>query len=359
MMTRTFFARVLRSPLFYCLIAVIAATPAVMVRVFEGALLPLPQGGRILSATRVIWTEDYPDFGGISGLGTLPDGEMVALGDNGTVYQINAERDAAGTLTGLKSRWHSQSFALEDIAPEDEMIDAEGITVGLDGVTYVSWEGHARLTRNEAPVWAQELTHSPMRFRMIRGNRGFEAVTMLDGDTLLMLPEQRPHFMDILLAPEKVDLPRGYIPAMTLSLKQDRLRDGHIRYAGAVPLRTGWRISDADRTEDGVWVLYSRLSATGFSTQVWRYPVEEQVLWNHGMLELDIPHARFGNAEAMEVTQTPDRTRILLVTDNDQSNYRRTVAAEFVLDRTAAPTVQQLLGDFRPDVLSQGWVKGL
>jgi len=93
------------------------------------------------------WTSEDPNFGGLSGLWMSPDGSrLLALSDRGYYARAEVARDE-GKITDVPTTELSQLPLVDDRAPEDFLIDAEGLAIAPDGTIYVSYEGHHR-------VWA-------------------------------------------------------------------------------------------------------------------------------------------------------------------------------------------------------------
>lgn len=320
---------------------VTAVSAAVYARILDGSLLPFEVAGDVLHAERLVWADGAGGHGGVSGLERDADGRLIAVTDDGVLFWSDIRRDQAGRISGLPVHWKAEMPSeLDRVEPEQR--DAEDIALVEDGSLLISWEGDARITHQQQPVWFQTSLHQPDRFRMIRGNSGFEALAYLGNDALIAIPERKPVFEKLLLLPEQVDLSRDEIPLLRLSRQASSRPYWDVRYQGKIGLRNDWRVTGADWEDGKLWLVESQTTLAGFRTRVCVFPgIADQTTASAQLFE--IAAGRFGNAEGIDVEVSDGQISVLLAADNDHSLLRKTVLAEVTLAYSGLESLSALM----------------
>ncbi|MHA1128539.1 MAG: esterase-like activity of phytase family protein, partial [Alphaproteobacteria bacterium] len=117
-------------------------------------LLPLlAQAQTLTPVGRVVLKLDLEGFGGLSGIEILPDGNFLAISDQGSFIE--------GTITRIDGEIRGAT-----IAPLHPILDskgnpltgyhtnAEGLAIGPDGSIYIAFEGNHRIMRHETQTAA-------------------------------------------------------------------------------------------------------------------------------------------------------------------------------------------------------------
>lgn len=298
------------------------------VRLFDGSWLPFKVEGALLSAKRLVWSEDAGGNGGLSGVDRNAEGQLITISDDGLIYWSDIQRDPSGQIDRLALHWVTKMPSEWDNNSPYRR-DAEDIAVGENGEIFISWEGDARITRQSDPIWFQHDLHTADRFRMINGNTGFEAMAYQGNERLIIIPEKKPVFEKLLLLPQAPHIPKEQIPMLRLTATtEEALWD--IEYIGKFALSEGWRITGADWYAKNLWILKNRLTPFGFENKVCVISgdfKEENIAYT----VLTILPGRFGNAEGLDVKKEGDAISVIIVADNDHSWLRKTVLAEIML----------------------------
>lgn len=298
------------------------------VRLLDGSLLPFHVEGPVLSAQRMVWSEDAGGHGGLSGVDRNAEGQLITISDDGFIYWSDIQRDPAGQIKRLALHWDAEMPSERDEDNPDHR-DAEDIAVDENGEVFISWEGDARITRQSAPIWFQHDLHAANRFRMIRGNKGFEAMAYQGNKRLIIIPERKPIFEKLLLLPQEPRVRKDQVPMLRLTgTTEEALWD--IEYIGKLTLSEDWRITGADWYGDTLWILQNRITPFGFENRICATSgkFEEE---DFSYTVLSIPPGRFGNAEGLDIDKSGDGISAIIVADNDHSMFRKTVLAEIML----------------------------
>ena len=293
-----------------------------------------PAGPRLVAHGRVVWHEDLPGFGGLSGLAVTAGGcGLLALGDRAHVFTAALGRDAKGwidavRLTGQAPLLNRKGRPLtpfnsdaEALAPDPADPSGARFWVGFEGLTRVARYGPADP--------GQGLVATPLhpwnRFEPRFGNQGFEA--------LAALPDGR------LLAIGEVALP-GIDPGPGAPVF---LYDG-TGWTGvfSIPDPADYAVADAAFGPDGrLWILERRIGWRGFVTRIRRFAL---LPGDAGLGPAEtLIEARLGaNFEGMALWQAPDgRILATLVSDDNFSTWLRSELREFVLEDPALPAGDQ------------------
>lgn len=126
-------------------------------------------------------TSDEPNFGGLSGLAVLPDGELLAVSDGGAFVWIDMDADAP-TGTGRIGYLRGDDGHLLSGKTKG---DSEGLAV-VDGVAFVSFERDHRVLAfdleacgaNARGALVSRISSTPLGFpKGFKSNQGAEALS--------------------------------------------------------------------------------------------------------------------------------------------------------------------------------------
>ncbi|MDJ0822897.1 MAG: esterase-like activity of phytase family protein [Paracoccaceae bacterium] len=257
------------------------------------------------------WQVDDPNFGGFSGLELSADGtQFTALTDRGHVVSGTLTREgeritsiSAGTLTPLRN-------------PQGKVLpralnDAEGLAIGPQGRTYVSFEGRHR-------VWAYDNQGRPTplprpkAFRRLQPNSGLEALAINAEGHLYVLPERSG--------------------ALQRPFPIWRFDGRNWRHVYDVPRSGGFLPVGADFGPDGRLYLLER-AFTGFA---FRSRVRVLMLGPKRTVTsetlLTTPSWRHDNLEGLSVWKdAKNRIRLTMISDDNFRMIQRTQFVEYVI----------------------------
>lgn len=132
-----------------------------------------------------------PLFGGLSGIEISGDGlGFVALSDGGAFLVGRVARDAAGAIVSVSMTRPVLLKSRTDAPLLPERNDSEGLAIGADGTTFISFEGAARVLRyDRIDGFAQNLP-SPREFSAFPQNAALEALAIDSKGDLYTFPEE-------------------------------------------------------------------------------------------------------------------------------------------------------------------------
>lgn len=265
----------------------------------------------------VVLRSGDPRVGGISGMRFLPDGQLLAITDNGDQLFLTLV-ETGDRLTGVAA------LALQRLAgPDGEPLrgkadsDAEALELDADGTALIAFERRHRVMRYPR---AGRLPR-PLRFAdeawlaALGANGGIEAMARI-GDTWLFLAE---------------DPPSGG-PAGILVARSDA--DGAFGRLRLTP-PPGFRPTDAAALPDGrVAILFRRFSpATGVAGALGVAQIDRERL-TLGPVELLAsfqPPLTVDNFEALAVRAEGARTFLYIASDDNFSPLQRSLLMKFEL----------------------------
>ncbi|MGI9436482.1 MAG: esterase-like activity of phytase family protein, partial [Geminicoccaceae bacterium] len=117
---------------------------------------------------------------------------MIAVSDQGHLFNANLVHDAQGVLTGIDDRWSRMDIPRRPDDPHDvRAFDAEALTADGAGGLVIAYEGHHRLRR----LLLDDLHRIPARLPLPDGlggpsNSGMETLATLEGGRLLAIAER-------------------------------------------------------------------------------------------------------------------------------------------------------------------------
>lgn len=277
-------------------------------------LLPLlAQAQTLTPAGRIVLKLDLEGFGGLSGIEVNPDGNFLAISDQGQFIKGGITR-IDGEITGAI------------IAPLRPILDtkgkpltgyhtnAEGLAIGPDGEIYIAFEGNHRVMRHEATTSPAEFLPKHPDFRSLQNNSGLEALAINADGVLLTIPERSGKET----RPFPVYVLNGDEWNQTTSIP----RDGPFLVTGA------------DFGPDGRLYVLERAFKfpAGFATRIRRFAFVNDMLTD-GETLLVARKDRLDNMEGISVWVDQQRqTRLTLVSDNNFNPLLRTVIAEYLVN---------------------------
>jgi hypothetical protein len=138
-----------------------------------------------------VWAVDDSDFGGMSGILVDAGGEhMTAISDQGTIWQADIARDAAGRIDAITTTFRARLKDSKGAEVSGFRQDAEDLARGANGRVFVAFEGYARISGFDLPDLQPVALHDWEAFRKDWGNEAFEGLAMLSGGHLLAVIER-------------------------------------------------------------------------------------------------------------------------------------------------------------------------
>lgn len=138
-----------------------------------------------------LWSFFGP-FGGISGIATLDGERIVAVNDEGYLYEFSAIRDAAGRLIGISDTSYRPLYGPDGVDLTRDKItgDAESLLLLDDGRFAISFERqHKILIYRNAGDRQPESLPIPGELEIGPANSGLESLTRLSDGRLFALAE--------------------------------------------------------------------------------------------------------------------------------------------------------------------------
>ncbi len=245
----------------------------------------------------------------LSDLKLVGNDGFVAVSDKGELVRGRIELDATGQLVGL-SQWRSRRLTLGDGQPINEKIDgdAEGLALLANGDLLVSFEGNHRIW-NYGPLDDMRLPTSMVRpVWPFGGNEGMEALASsgsgwrVGGETGGLWDCQA------LLAP-------------TCTL---------VRMPPDEPLKVSdYRTTGMDRDPDGRgWWVVQRAYTPPMDVRARVRRMGEDGALGPVLVELKLP-ATTDNFEGIAATKRDGKTRLYIVSDDNENPLQRTLMLAF------------------------------
>lgn len=254
----------------------------------------------------MVWRDDDPAHGGVSGIEVSADGRAaLTLGDRGVFASAALERDAAGRLTGVRTLERGPVRDTEGRARRG--IDAEGLVLREDGRIYASIEGPSRVwTWRDPGSEAAWMPRDP-GFRQLRGNGGLEALA-IDGEGRLWTAAETEG---------------GAL----------WVYDGDWRVAAQIAGGNGFRTVGADFGPDGaLWLLERRFGGLAFASRIRRLEMEGARVLSDEIV-MRSPPGLYGNLEGIAVWRGADGAiRVTAVSDDNFLAFVPTVIVEWRLE---------------------------
>ncbi|WP_157966217.1 esterase-like activity of phytase family protein [Oceanibium sediminis] len=288
-----------------------------------GALAaPAQAGPDLVEDARIAWRAPG-GIGSFSGLALSADGtRIITVSDKGSYVTATLERGEDGTLSAVRADAYGPLLDPRGAPVQRYDVDAEGLAVGPDGELFVSFEANHR-------VWAYTALDQPARalpvpaaFRALQNNSGLEALFTGPDGALYTMPERSG------------ELARPY-PVY-------RYDGAEWSTAFSLPRRPPHLMSGADLGPDGRLYVVERHwnGFLSFSTRIRRFNVTPGGLSGEETL-LESRLGLYDNLEGIATWRDPQgRTRLLLISDDNESFLQATELVEFIVEEPTPPRPQ-------------------
>jgi hypothetical protein len=277
----------------------------------QGSAAPKPPAGFVAAFEL---RSDDPLFGGLSAIEMSDDGgQLTLMSDQGSFTTGIVARNSAGQITAVTLAPFARLKALGDAPLGAGRNDSEGLAIGAYGISYISFEGVARLlryTRLDGP--AENLEGHP-DFPRLQINSALEALAIDSDGTLYTMPERSG--------------------AVERPFPIYRLRAGVWDTALSLPRTDGFMPVSADFGPDGrLYILLRQFHGLmGFSSKLIRTTVGEDAL---GPIEVlfETPIGLHDNLEGLSVWRDGTaHLRASMVADNNFLPFLSTGIVEYTL----------------------------
>ena len=291
----------------------------------RGALIAALTGGLAFAAAAssgearftdsFIWTKNERRFGGFSGIEVSADGSrFTAISDRARIISGRFIREN-GRIVAIESTPMRRLMGDDGERQKIRLADSEGLAIGRDGTTYVSYEGDARVSAYptlDKAVWLPQ----PEAFQHLQDNSSLEALAIDDRGRLYTLPERSG------------ELTRPF-PVWRY--------DGDWRQVYEIPRRGGFLAVGADIGPDGRFYLLEReFTGVGFRSRVRRFDMAEDAL--SGETTLFESHLlRHDNLEGIAVWRDEaGAIRLTMISDDNFNFFQRTQLVEYIVPESLA-----------------------
>jgi hypothetical protein len=154
----------------------------------QGSAAPKPPTGFVAAYEL---TSDDPLFGGLSAIDMSDDGgRLTLLSDQGSYTTGAVARNAAGHILVVTLAPFARLKALSNAPLSAGRNDSEGLAIGANGVSYISFEGVARLLRYKRLDGPAENLEGHPDFPGLQINSALEALAIDSDGALYTLPER-------------------------------------------------------------------------------------------------------------------------------------------------------------------------
>ncbi|MEG2311984.1 esterase-like activity of phytase family protein [Brevundimonas sp.] len=268
----------------------------------------LAQGVRFAGGVQVL-TPTLSPVRSLSDLKLVGDNGFVTVSDKGELVRGQIELDASGQLVGL-GQWRNRRLTLADGQPITDKIDgdAEGLTILANGDLLVSFEGNHRIW-NYGPL---DDMHGPVP--VVRpvwpfdGNAGMEALAS-HGNLWRVGGEEG-----------------GVWDCQALASATCTL----VRMPPSEPLKASdYRTTGMDRDPDGRgWWVVQRAYTPPLDMRARVRRMDEDGSLGPVLVELKLP-ATTDNFEGIAATKRDGKTRLYIVSDDNENPLQRTLMLAF------------------------------
>ncbi len=154
----------------------------------QGSAAPQPPAGFVAAFDL---QSDDPLFGGLSAIEMSDDGgALTLLSDQGSYTTGTVARNSAAQITDVSLAPFARLKALGDAPLSPGRNDSEGMAIGADGASYISFEGVARLLRYKRLDGPAENLEGHPDFPSLQANSALEALAIDSDGTLYTMPER-------------------------------------------------------------------------------------------------------------------------------------------------------------------------
>ncbi|WP_411290416.1 esterase-like activity of phytase family protein [Sphingorhabdus sp.] len=259
------------------------------------------------------------NFGGISALSAIGDGQFIGVGDAGTLIKFTLNSGARISQSSI-----APLPALQGPEMSFRDRDSEGIAHDpASGQFWVSFEGHHAIRRYSASFGQQTALIRPVDMQEWPRNKGAECIIRLNDGRFIVIAES-------------VD--DGTHPALLFS--GDPVEQGSAVTAFRFRPPTGYRVTDGVQLPDGRIAIINRAIGFpgGFSAKVSILDLpainRNSIVYAKVIASLAAP-LLVDNLEGITATEEGQYTYLWLVSDNNFSIFQRTILMKFRLsDRT-------------------------
>ncbi len=271
---------------------------------------PLPK--EVTLTGQFVWSNGDERFGGLSGLEVLDGGtRYVAINDKGFVLSGPIHRDN-GQISAMPIELRHRFLRTNGQRVNKDNSDSEGLAIGDDGLTYVSFEGLSRVVAY-GDVTAPALRDFPNpAFDELSLNASLESLAIDEAGALYAIPERSG---------------RANRPFPVYRYVEGSGWDIPFR----LPRRGAFLVVGSDIGPDGLlYILERDFTGVGFRSRVRRFDLSggsEEVL-------LQTANATHDNLEGISVWRSPGGNLIMtLISDDNFQFFQRTEVVEYRIDR--------------------------
>lgn len=277
----------------------------------EGSAGPNPPPGYV---SEFKWEMQDPLFGGFSAIAVSADGaRFTALSDRGAFTEGAFSRDKQGAISSVSAGPLARLRGAGASALPAARADSEGIAVGADGSTYVSFEGVARVLRYPKLDGPAEPLPVAKEFGRMKINAALEALAIDAEGTLFTLPERSG----------AADRP---FPVF-------RFRGGVWDSLLAIPRHGEFLPVAADFGPDGRFYLLERSfrGLPGFANRLRRFDYSPDG-FSGGKTLFETPSGLHDNLEGLSIWRdAKNRLRATMISDDNFNPLQSTEIVEYLL----------------------------
>ena len=270
-----------------------------------------------MEASRFVWQEEQPHFGGFSALELAPDGKgFVAVSDRGWIIQGQIERDDYGQITAI------ESDAMTALAPPADRhwkpweSDSEGLAIGPDGVAYISFEGIHTVFRYPDLQAPAEALPKHADFAGFINNASLEALAIGPDGALYTMPERSGH--------------------KARAFPVYKFQNGAWQKVFTLPRRDEFLPVGADFGPDGKFYLLERRFQLirGFANRVRRFTLSDEGFFEEELI-FESQAGRYYDLEGLSVWRGDDGfVRVTMISDDNFNFLQSTEIVEYVIKET-------------------------
>lgn len=253
------------------------------------------------------WVTGERELGGFSGLVISDDGQMATfLSDRALMVEARLSRNADGLIDDMEVTDRTRLQGEDGQPLTGKESDSEGLARTDGGTFYISFEGRARVTRQEGLHGIPEELPSHPDFAGMQSNAALESVTIGPDGAIYTIPE------------------RSGRPAWPFPVY--RFQGGTWDIPLTIPRRGAFLVTDADFGPDGrLYILERDFAGLGFRSRVRSFGPD-------GSDEREHLVSRIGshdNLEGIAVWHDGAGLRLTMVSDDNQNALQRTELVEY------------------------------
>jgi hypothetical protein len=269
------------------------------------------------NVSTLAWDEDWPEFGGWSGLEVTADGGGFWVVSDGSSLAKGVLEYQDGRLVGVTAQRIGFVSTPDPANPGDRVPrDAEGLALMPDGTPLVSFERNTRFL----PVRPDGTAGPPLpitdELRAMQKNSGLEALAVDEAGAVYAVPERSGEY-------------NRPFPVF-------RFADGQWTTTAYLPRTRGWLPVGADFGPSGAFFLLERrFLFGGFATRVRKFDLDNTV--ETETLVYQSPAGRHGNLEGLAVwTDQSGVLHLTMVSDHNFFFFQRTQFVDVIAPKSLA-----------------------